>query len=89
MATPFEKVGDHFLGKITDDMYLELTPEDTKRDLNTLLINAIPSFEFPRQSLEYTSSESIDTEEVSYSFESDLTLEEINILATIMLDSWL
>ena len=29
-------------------MYLELTPEDTVRDLQNLLISAIPGFEFPR-----------------------------------------
>ena len=29
-------------------MYLELTPEDTVRDLQNLLIGAIPGFEFPR-----------------------------------------
>jgi hypothetical protein len=32
MATTFETIIDRFLGKITDDMYLELTPEDTIRD---------------------------------------------------------
>ena len=32
-------------------MYLELTPEDTVRDLQNLLIDAIPSFEFPRVNL--------------------------------------
>ena len=32
-------------------MYLELTPEDTVRDLQNLLIEAIPGFEFPRVNL--------------------------------------
>lgn len=32
-------------------MYLELTPEDTVRDLQNLLIDAIPGFEFPRKNL--------------------------------------
>ena len=32
-------------------MYLELTPEDTIKDLQNLLIAAIPGFEFPRQNL--------------------------------------
>jgi hypothetical protein len=49
--TSFASVYDRFLGKITDDMYLELTPEDTLRDLQHLLINAIPGFEFPRKNL--------------------------------------
>ena len=32
-------------------MYLELTPEDTLRDLQNLIIDAIPGFEFPRKNL--------------------------------------
>ena len=33
-------------------MYVELTPEDTLRDLQTLLIDSLPGFEFPRFSLD-------------------------------------
>ena len=51
MATTFATVYNRFLGKITDDMYLELTPEDTIKDLQNLIIDAIPGFEFPRQDL--------------------------------------
>ena len=50
--TSFAEVYNRFLGKITDDMYMELTPEDTLRDLQNLLINAIPGFEFPRQAID-------------------------------------
>ena len=32
-------------------MYMELTPEDTVRDLQRLLIDSIPGFEFPRKNL--------------------------------------
>ena len=49
--TQFTTVYNRFLGKITDDMYLELTPEDTIRDLQNLLLDAIPGFEFPRCNL--------------------------------------
>ena len=49
--TLFSAVYNRFLGQITDDLYLELTPEDTIKDLQNLLINAIPGFEFPRQNL--------------------------------------
>lgn len=48
MATPFTVIYDRFLGKVTDDMYLELTLEDTIRDLQNIFIQAIPDFEFPR-----------------------------------------
>ena len=49
--TLFSAVYNRFLGQVTDDLYLELTPEDTLRDLQNLLLNAIPGFEFPRQNL--------------------------------------
>ena len=52
MGTKFTDVYNRFLGKITDDMYMELTPEDTIRDLQNLLIDAIPGFEFPRVCLD-------------------------------------
>jgi hypothetical protein len=51
LETLFTAVYNRFLGKITDDLYLELTPEDTLKDLQNLLINAIPGFEFPRHNL--------------------------------------
>ena len=51
-GTPFSAIYNCFLGKITDDMYMELTPEDTIKDLQRLLIQAIPGFEFPRKNLD-------------------------------------
>ena len=51
MGTKFSAVYNRFLEKITDDMYMELTPEDTIKDLQHLLIDAIPGFEFPRKNL--------------------------------------
>ena len=51
-GTRFSVVYNRFLEKITDDMYMELTPEDTIRDLQNLLIDAIPGFEFPRVCLD-------------------------------------
>ena len=53
MGTLFASVYNRFLGKITDDMYMELTPKDTIKDLQNLLISAIPGFEFPRKILDY------------------------------------
>ena len=32
-TTPFSYIYDSFLSKLTDDMYMELTPDDTIRDL--------------------------------------------------------
>ncbi len=46
MGTKFSDVYNRFLGKITDDMYLEYTPEDNIKDLQSLLIDAIPGLNF-------------------------------------------
>ncbi len=119
MGTQFTEIYNRFLGKITDDMYMELTPEDTIRDLRVLLIDAIPGFEFPRKRLEDYSIETLvvredkveegdfvigvvwntpDEEEddgipdvyIERShFDADLTSEEINILALLMMCAWL
>jgi len=63
-VTEFAAIYNRFLGKITDDMYVELTPQDTIKDLRNLLIDAIPGFEFPRQNIsDYTLLEEIKLEE--------------------------
>ncbi len=118
MGTQFTEVYNRFLNMITDDMYMELTPEDTIRDLRSLLINAIPGFEFPRKNLMDYSIETVvireneaqkddfiigivwntpdgpENEEIpdvyierSY-FGNDLTPEEQNILALLMMCGW-
>ena len=53
MGTLFTDVYDRFFGKITDDMYLEYTYRDTLKDLRSLIIDAIPGFEFPRKKLDF------------------------------------
>ena len=89
MGTPFTQVYNRFLGKITDDMYMELTPEDTVRDLRNLLIDAIPGFEFPRKNLlDYTIVEAENALEEESSFTAELSSEEINILAILMMIGW-
>lgn len=105
MGTLFASVYNRFLNKITDDMYVELTPKDTVRDLQNLLIDSIPNFEFPRKTLDYTiltrpnpeanviGFVATDLEGNSYedasSFNNELTSEEVNILATLMMIGWL
>ena len=118
MATLFTDVYNRFLGKITDDMYVELTPQDTIRDLRNMLIDAIPGFEFPRHNLyDYViQTEVKDEDKVLTSdfiigmlwdempadslnakprvviekseFAAELTSEEINILAILMMTAW-
>ena len=119
MGTPFVDVYNRFLGKITDDMYVELTPQDTIRDLRNMLIDAIPGFEFPRHNLyDYAIETEVKDEDKTLTsdfilgmlwdempedslnavprvvveqshFTADLTSEEINILAILMMCSWL
>lgn len=80
--TPFSKIYDSFLDKITDDMYMELTKEDTEKLLKGLFLNALHFFEFPRQDI-YNFNE--EGEEYNIS----LTSEEINIISTYMIVEWI
>ena len=84
MATKFSEVYNLFLAKVTDDMYMELTIEDTKKLLQDLLIASIFKFEFPRVDL--TEYKEIDGE---MSFVADVSVEEQNILATYMVVEWI
>lgn len=116
MGTLFSTVYNRFLGKVTDDMYLELTPQDTLKDLQNLIIDAIPGFEFPRKNLyDYTIQvDTVDEDSTTSNdfivgtlwgtipelgekpqvlvdrstFGCDLTEEEINILAILMMCGW-
>ena len=90
--TSFQTVYDRFMGKITDDMYMngdknnELWNEqDTINDQKNMLQDAIPGFEFPRFRLYTYNNGSFED---SDAFEDDLTSEEINILAILMLCAW-
>lgn len=95
--TPFSEIYDAFFAKVTDDMYMEWTKEDTEKDLLNILLDAIPQFEFPRFPLyDYTITEQtsidLDTGEETVTREGTynchLTPEEINILAIYMLVAW-
>ena len=118
MGTLFTDVYNRFLGKITDDMYVELTPQDTIKDLRNMLIDAIPGFEFPRHNLyDYIIQTEVKDEDKVLStdfilgmlwdemlednqdsapkvvvekseFAAELTSEEINILAILMMQAW-
>ena len=94
LYTPFSDVYDSFYGKITDDMYMELTEEDTAAMQQDLLLTAIHKFEFPRQPLEYRLNYHPveDSDGNTYmvgAFYAHLTPEEINILSTYMIVEWL
>lgn len=77
-GTRFSAIYNRFLEKITDDMYSEfMTPQDTIRDLQSLLKDALPGFEFPRVNLyDYTiSEETIPADEVT---DEDFVIRDID-----------
>ena len=95
--TPFFDIYNSFFSKITDDMYLELTEQETRSMSKQLLISALPKFEFPRCSLDYylfrcqqinCVEEQFEPIEI-WGFRDKLTNEQINILATYMIVEWL
>lgn len=84
--TPFQAVYDRFFDFITDDMYMEISEEQTRRDLRGLLMGSIPTFEFPK--VPFTFTRKIELGEPVWYFDQDLSLEEINIIATGMVIIW-
>ena len=80
--TDFEMIYDCFLSKITDDMYMEITPQKTSCLLEELMFNALPWFEFPRVNIH-------DYDVEAKYFRSVLSDDEINIIATYMVVEWL
>lgn len=108
-------------------MYVELTPQDTIRDLQSILLDALPGFEFPRcvlsdytiETIEKRRSELVDGDFVlgiiwhelegygsldemldnenqddeivlveRSTFNFELTPEEVNIIAILMMCNW-
>ena len=93
MATPFLKVYDAFLARITaDEWTLEEELAIVERDWQELLRMAIFRFKYPRVSLEVEeiqngeddNSEALKT----YQFVEDLTNDEIQLLALYMKHEW-
>ena len=80
--TSFDEIYKIFLSKITEQMYLEISPQETESLLFELFQEAIQWFEFPRVDIY-----DFDTELQEYNIE--LSGEEINIIATYMVVSWL
>lgn len=77
--TPYQKVYDAFLAKMTEDEWSTWTQEEVNEDLRQILEGAIPWFKFPRISLERNED----------GFLNDLNPEEIQILACYMKCEWL
>ena len=93
MATPFLKVYDAFLGRITaDEWTLEEELAIVERDWQELLKMAIFRFKYPRVSLEVEQLDDENSESPqlhSYQFVDDLTNDEIQLLALYMKHEWI
>lgn len=82
VTTPFKDIYDLFLASITDDMFMEMTEEDTRETLKEILLRAIPMFQLPRVDL-------FDIDIDKECFNSKLTFEEKNILSKYMVVAWM
>lgn len=80
--TTFQEVYDAFLSGITDDMFMELTKEDTQEILEELLMAALPHFEFPRQDI-------FNVDTANKRFKCLLTAEEVRIIRSYMVVEWI
>lgn len=80
-VTPFSAIYDIFLSYATDDLYMEITREETEAALQEYLLAAVQLFEFPRVDL---TNFDTDLEQ----FNITLSYEEKNILAVYMLQPW-
>ena len=80
--TELQTIYDEFLSSITDDMYMELTQEETNAMLLDLFKSALPWFEFPRFNLyDYD----LDLEV----YNCTLSMEEIKIISIYMIVEWI
>ena len=93
MATPFLKVYDAFLARITaDEWTLEEELAIVERDWQELLNIAIFRFKYPRVNLEREEIEANEEDNPHelkmYQFTEDLTNDEIQLLALYMKHEW-
>lgn len=80
--TSFKELYDFFLAGITDDMFLELTKEDTEEILEEIMLAALPYFEFARHDL-------FDLDMMAHTFNFKLTVEEMMIIRQYMIAQWI
>ena len=82
MATPYSKIYNYFLGKITDYDLPSLSAEFKDLFMFGLLISAIPKFKVCIEDLS-------DRNDTLLEFTDDLSDESIDILSELMVVEWL
>jgi len=91
-TTPFQIIYTRFLSKITDDMYMEWTEEDTHKDIQNILLTAITKFEFPKFKLMDYAITTFDENDLVISegfYNCVLKPDEIELLADLMFIEWI
>ena len=81
MGTPFQEIYDAFLTNVTEDLYSDLR-YDIDEDEQTLLIQSLPDFEFPKFKI-------FNYSLVYQCFDDVLHPSEISILGLLMAKKWL
>ena len=96
VGTPFYVVYCSFMSKITDDLYAEgWTEQDTFKYMEEILIESLPRFKFPKFKIFdldrsiITMMDEFDNVVSTGAFKEVLTIEEIEIIASIMFIGWL
>lgn len=79
--TPYSDVYKSFLGEVQDDFYASEDVAAIEADLTILLNKAIPQFSYPKVNIR-------DKDDTSQTFNVELDLDEIEILATGMVVAW-
>jgi hypothetical protein len=82
MGTPYSKVFNSFLGKITDYTYESYTNEELGGDLTSLLNSSIVEFEYPKVDIR-------DKNDDEQMFNIDLRIDEIEIISFLMVERWI
>lgn len=93
MGTTFYEIYCRFLEKVTDDMFLEMDEEETFLTMESMLLDSLGNFRFPRFRLYmYDVNYEVENSEgevISFgAWEDTLTDEEVAILANLMLLEW-
>lgn len=96
-GTSFFRIYCRFLEKITDDMYMELSMEDTISIIENIFLDSLSEFRYPRFNIndydpDAITSDAVDEEGnpiVTGAFTAILTNEEEDIVAEIMVYNWL
>lgn len=82
MGTPYSRVYNSFLSKVTDYLYGSFTEEELTQDLTNLLDASIVEFEYPKINIRDKNNE-------NQLFNANLSYDEIEIISYLMVERWL